>query len=156
MTQSATASRSTRPSTRLDAVGDPGLVASLVANLLDNAIRHNVADGAVEISTSATPDGARLTVSNTGAVVPFVEVERLFQPFQRLGDQRVGPADGHGLGLTIVKAIATAHGANLTARPGPQGGLDIQVTFRPTRRRLPASGRGPRVTVQLPAAPPWH
>jgi signal transduction histidine kinase len=113
------------------ATGDPGLIASLVANLLDNAIRHNVADGTVEISTSATADGARLTVTNTGAVVPSVDVERLFQPFQRLGGQRVGPADGHGLGLTIVKAIATAHGANLTARPGPQGGLDIQVTFRP-------------------------
>jgi len=113
------------------AAGDPDLVASLVANLLDNAIRHNVADGTVEISTSATADGARLSVSNTGAVVPFVEVDRLFQPFQRLGDQRVGQADGHGLGLTIVKAIATAHGANLTARPGPHGGLDIQVTFRP-------------------------
>ncbi len=112
------------------AVGDPDLVKSLVANLLDNAIRHNVADGTVEIATTATPDGARLMVSNTGAVVPFIEVERLFQPFQRLGDQRVGPADGHGLGLTIVRAIATAHGANLTARPGPQGGLDIQVTFR--------------------------
>lgn len=125
------------------AVGDPGLVASLVANLLDNAIRHNVANGAVEISTSATPDGARLTVSNTGAVVPFVEVERLFQPFHRFGAQRVGPADGHGLGLTIVKAIATAHGANLTARPGPQGGLDIQVTFRPNASAPPyAPSRG--------------
>jgi signal transduction histidine kinase len=112
-------------------IGDASLAESLVANLLDNAIRHNVADGAVEISTTATPDGARLRVSNTGAVVPSVDVERLFQPFQRLGDQRVAPADGHGLGLTIVKAIATAHGANLTARPGPQGGLDIQVTFRP-------------------------
>ena len=102
----------------------------MVANLLDNAIGHNVTGGAVESSTTATPDGARLTVSNTGAVVPFVELERLFQPFQRLGAQRVGPVDGHGLGLTIVKAIATAHGANLTARPGPHGGLDIQVTFR--------------------------
>jgi signal transduction histidine kinase len=112
------------------AIGDPDLVASLVANLLDNAIRHNVADGAVEISTSATADGARLSVSNTGAVVALVEVERLFQPFQRLGDQRVGPAGGHGLGLAIVKAIATAHGANLTARPGPRGGLEVQVAFR--------------------------
>ena len=99
--------------------------------------------GAVEISTSATPDGARLTVSNTGAVVPLIELERLFQPFQRLGDQRVGPADGHGLGLAIVKAIATAHGANLTARPGPRGGLDIQVTFSHTCRRWshPVDGR---------------
>jgi signal transduction histidine kinase len=113
------------------AIGDPGLVASLVANLLDNAIRHNVANGTVEISTTATADGARLTVSNTGPVVPFIEVERLFQPFQRLGDQRINATDGHGLGLTIAKAIATAHDANLAARPGPQGGLDIQVTFRP-------------------------
>jgi signal transduction histidine kinase len=85
----------------------------------------------VDISTSATADGARLSVSNTGPVVPIVDVDRLFQPFRRLGDQRVGQADGHGLGLTIVNAIATAHDATLTARPGPQGGLDIQVTFRP-------------------------
>jgi signal transduction histidine kinase len=113
------------------AIGDPGLVASLVANLLDNAIRHNVADGTVEISTAATADGARLTISNTGAIVPFIEVERLFQPFQRLGDQRINATDGHGLGLSIAKAIAAAHDANLAARPGPQGGLDIQVTFRP-------------------------
>ncbi len=112
------------------AIGDAALVASLIANLLDNAIRHNVANGAVEISTSATADGARLLVSNTGAVIPVVEVERLFQPFQRLGEQRVGAADGHGLGLAIVKAIATAHGANLIARPGPHGGLEVQVTFR--------------------------
>jgi signal transduction histidine kinase len=113
------------------AVGDPGLVGSLVANLLDNAIRHNVAGGTVEISTAATADGARLTVRNTGAVIPIVEVDRLFRPFQRLGGQRVGTADSHGLGLTIVQAIATAHHANLTARPGPLGGLEIQVTFRP-------------------------
>ena len=113
------------------AIGDPGLVASLVANLLDNGIRHNVAHGAVRVSTSDTADGARLSVCNTGAVVPFAEVELLFQPFRQLRDQRVGPADSHGLGLAIVKAIATAHGANLTARPGPQSGLDIQVTFRP-------------------------
>ena len=127
-----------RHSVRIDAtldeahaIGDPGLVASLVANLLDNAIRHNVPDGTVEISTRDTPDGARLTMSNTGTVVRSSGVEHLFQPFQRIGDQRVGPADGHGLGLTIVKAIATAHGADLTAGPRPQGGLDIQITFRP-------------------------
>jgi signal transduction histidine kinase len=54
----------------------------------------------------------------------------LFQPFQRLGAQRVGPADGHGLGLAIVQAIATAHGATLVARAGPRGGLDVDVTFR--------------------------
>ena len=139
------------------AIGDPGLVASLVANLLDNAIGHNVTGGAVEISTTATSDGARLTVSNTGAIVQPVDLERLFQPFQRLGDQRVGPADGHGLGLTIAKAIATAHGANLTARPKPQGGLDLQVTFRPANRLLPtpfARGRHKARTALISGVPP--
>ena len=113
------------------ATGDPDLVGSMIANLLDNAICHNIAGGTVEISTIATAEGARLSVSNTGTVVPPAEVDRLFKPFQRLGDQRVGPADGHGLGLAIVKAIATAHDATLTARPGRQGGLDVGVTFRP-------------------------
>jgi signal transduction histidine kinase len=117
----------------VQAIGEAHLVESLVANLLDNAIRHNVADGAVEVSTGAAPGGARLSVSNTGAVIPAGDVERLFQPFQRLGAQRVGPADGHGLGLAIVEAIATAHGATLVARPGPRGGLDVEVTFRVSR-----------------------
>jgi signal transduction histidine kinase len=112
------------------AVGDASLVESLVANLLDNAIRHNVTGGAVEISSTTTPAGTRLSVSNTGPIVSAGDVGRLFGPFQRLGDQRVGPTTGHGLGLAIVQAIATAHGAILTARPRPQGGLDVQVTFR--------------------------
>ncbi|MFZ0386161.1 MAG: HAMP domain-containing sensor histidine kinase [Solirubrobacteraceae bacterium] len=111
-------------------IGDASLVESLVANLLDNAIRHNLTGGAVEISTRTTPAGTRLSVSNTGAIVPSGDVPRLFEPFQRLGGQRVGSTTGHGLGLTIVHAITTAHGAILTARPRPHGGLDVQVTFR--------------------------
>ena len=113
---------------RATAIGDPRLIASLISNLLDNAIRHNITGGVVEIATSAS-DGARLSVTNTGPAIPLVEVERLFQPFQRLGDQRVGQAEGHGFGLAIVKAISTAHGASLTARPRPEGGLEVQVTF---------------------------
>jgi signal transduction histidine kinase len=112
------------------AIGDASLVESLVANLLDNAIRHNLTGGAVEISTRTTPAGTRLSVSNTGAIVPSGDVQRLFEPFQRLGEQRVGSTTGHGLGLTIVHAITTAHGAILTARPRPHGGLHVQVTFR--------------------------
>jgi signal transduction histidine kinase len=126
--------RGVRIDTRFEtatAAGDPDLVASLVANLVENAIRHNVADGTVTISTGATADGARLTVGNTGAVIAPAEVERLFQPFRRSSERRVGTADGHGLGLTIVKAIAAAHGAEPVARPGPHGGLAIEVTLRP-------------------------
>ena len=112
------------------AVGDPSLVESLVANLVENAIRHNVKGGVVDVRTATTTSGAQLTIGNTGPIVPPVELERLFEPFQRLAGQRLQPSDGHGLGLAIVQAVATAHEATLTARPRAEGGLDVNVTFR--------------------------
>jgi signal transduction histidine kinase len=112
------------------AAGDPNLVESLVANLVDNALRHNVPGGRVDVATTtATAGQASITVTNTGTVIPPDEVERLFQPFQRLGGQRIQHTDGHGLGLAIVRAIASAHGATLHPRARPEGGLDIEVTF---------------------------
>ncbi len=111
------------------ATGDPSLVESLVANLLDNAVRHNVPGGRVALSTATVDGRATLTVRNTGAVIPPAELERLFQPFQRLGAQRLGRRGGHGLGLAIVRAIATAHGATLTPVAPPEGGLAIEVRF---------------------------
>lgn len=109
--------------------GDPKLVESLVANLVDNALRHNAAGGRVAIATTASAGRSSITVQNTGPVIPPDEVERLFQPFQQLGSQRVRHTDGHGLGLAIVRAIAAAHRATLTPRTRPEGGLDIEVTF---------------------------
>jgi signal transduction histidine kinase len=109
--------------------GDPSLAESLVVNLLDNAIRHNLPGGHVEISTALTTAGAAISVSNTGALVPPDAVEDLFQPFRQLGTQRTRHGEGHGLGPAIVRAIADAHGAALTARARPAGGLDIRVTF---------------------------
>lgn len=108
---------------------DPSLAESLVANLLDNAIRHNLPGGQAEISTALTTAGAVVSVSNTGTLVPPGAVEDLFQPFRQLGAQRTRRGEGHGLGLAIVRAIADAHGAALTARARPAGGLDIQVAF---------------------------
>ena len=111
------------------AVGDPRLVESLAANLVDNAIRHNVAGGRVNVATSTAEGRARLTVRNTGPVIPPDQVEQLFQPFQRPGRQRIGHSEGHGLGLAIVRAIAGAHRAALVTRARPEGGLDIELTF---------------------------
>jgi signal transduction histidine kinase len=71
----------------------------------------------------------RIRVCNSGPVVPPGEVDRLFQPFQRLGRERTGSAGGHGLGLAIVRAIADAHGAILVAAARQEGGLDIEVSF---------------------------
>jgi signal transduction histidine kinase len=109
--------------------GDPALAESLIANLVGNAIQHNTDGGLVEITTGITDGLAVLTVSNTGPLVPAEEVDRLFQPFQRLGSQRLRQPSGHGLGLAIVSAIVGVHGAALTANPRPAGGLDISISF---------------------------
>jgi signal transduction histidine kinase len=111
------------------ATGDPSLAESLAANLVDNAIRHNLPGGQAEITTALTDEGAVITVSNTGTLIPPDAMEYLFQPFQQLGTQRIRHGEGHGLGLAIVRAIADAHAAALTASPRPQGGLDIEVIF---------------------------
>ncbi|HXA55118.1 MAG TPA: HAMP domain-containing sensor histidine kinase, partial [Solirubrobacteraceae bacterium] len=108
--------------------GDPRLAERLVRNLVDNAVRHNVHGGGVEVATGSDRARAVLTVANTGAPVAPADVERLLEPFQR-GAGRTDHGDGHGLGLSIVKAIATAHNATLVARARPEGGLEIAVAF---------------------------
>jgi signal transduction histidine kinase len=115
--------------TETAATGDRSLVESLIANLVDNALRHNQAEGRVQISTTTRAGRALISVSNTGAVITPNEVDRLFQPLQRPGQERIRINAGHGLGLAIVRAIATAHGATITARPRPEGGLDVEVSF---------------------------
>ncbi|WP_433796932.1 sensor histidine kinase [Actinoplanes sp. CA-252034] len=108
---------------------DPRLLGSLIANLVDNAVRHNVPGGRVEVETSAAGGAARLVVRNSGPVVPPAEIDRLFEPFQQLHRQRTGHGDGHGLGLAIVRAIAAAHQATVVATARPSGGLDVTVVF---------------------------
>ena len=113
------------------AVGDARLAERLIANLIDNAIRHNTDGGQVEINTGTHERRAFLSITNTGPAVPPEQIQRLFQPFHRLGVARTEHKGGHGLGLSIVRAIADAHGAELTARSRPQGGLAIEVSFPP-------------------------
>jgi signal transduction histidine kinase len=110
-------------------LGDKLLAERLVANLVGNAVRHNVAGGQVEISTATRDGRAVLTVANTGPAIPPEAVGRLFQPFLRLDGRRVHHDSGHGLGLSIVRAIAAAHRAEITARARRGGGLSIEVTF---------------------------
>jgi signal transduction histidine kinase len=109
--------------------GDPLLVQQLVTNLIDNAVRHNIRGGDVRVATGTSDGHAVLSVTNSGQVVPPAEIDRLFQPFQRLGPRPARRDGGHGLGLSIVRAIATAHGATIAARARPGGGLTVEVTF---------------------------
>jgi signal transduction histidine kinase len=109
--------------------GNPRLVERLVANLLSNAIQHNVDGGNISVTTDTRDRHAVLAVTNTGPKIPAGEVDRLFQPFQRLDATRTSGTNGLGLGLSIVKAIADAHDATITAHARAEGGLDVQVSF---------------------------
>jgi signal transduction histidine kinase len=109
--------------------GDPLLAERLVANLVDNAVRHNIPGGSVQVTTGTSRGRAVLSVASTGPVIPPGQVDRLFQPFQRLSARRASTDTSHGLGLSIVRAIATAHSAAITTKAPPSGGLSINVAF---------------------------
>ena len=112
--------------------GDERLLERLVANLVDNAARHNVAAGGwVRVWTGVRGGRPTLSVSNSGPVLAPGEVDALLEPFRRTGADRARHRDGHGLGLSIVAAIASAHGAMLHASARAAGGLDVEVSFAP-------------------------
>ena len=111
-------------------LGDPALVARLVTNLIDNALRHNVPDGWVRVSTGMVAGRPTVRVVNSGPEIPPEHLGRIFQPFQRLHATRVNGRAGQGIGLSIVAAIAAAHDAELRAVPRAEGGgLDVSVAF---------------------------
>jgi signal transduction histidine kinase len=128
--------------------GDPLLVERLVANLLNNAVRHNMIDGRVDVVTRVEEGWAVISVTNSGPVVPPAEINRLFQPFQRLDRRRAHYKDGHGLGLSIVRAISNAHDASIHADPLPEGGLSVSVSFpQPTNMQLIAAASSPMTST---------
>ena len=111
--------------------GDAALLGRLAGNLIENAIRHNEPGGRLEVVTGPAPDGdeVRLAVANSGPVIDAAEVDGLFEPFRRLGADRVAGsgARGAGLGLSIVRSVVVAHGGRIAARPQPGGGLVVEV-----------------------------
>jgi hypothetical protein len=97
--------------------------------LVANAVRHNIPGGRLDVVTYTASGCATFTIANTGPLVPTGELTRLFQPFQRLSSHAGSSANGAGLGLAIVQAIANAHEATLTARARIGGGLRIDIGF---------------------------
>ncbi|HZO35789.1 MAG TPA: HAMP domain-containing sensor histidine kinase [Solirubrobacteraceae bacterium] len=103
--------------------GEPALIERLLANLLENVVRHAPhGNASVRIR-----DGATIEVANGGAVIAPDVVARLGQPFQRL-DRHSG-AQGSGLGLSIARAIAETHGGDFAIDAPPTGGLSVRVTL---------------------------
>ncbi|MDP3712711.1 MAG: HAMP domain-containing sensor histidine kinase [Mycobacteriales bacterium] len=104
--------------------GDAGLLERLAGNLVENAVRHNLPGGWVRVDTGTVDGRARLQVASTGADVPSDQVEALFEPFRRHGTARTARR-GAGLGLAIVRAVATVHGGSVHAEARPGGGLVV-------------------------------
>jgi signal transduction histidine kinase len=116
--------------------GDPALAERLVANLVENAVRHNDERGWVRITTDEQDGRSVVRVSNTGSRVAADEIASMHEPFRRLGRDRTGHGAGAGLGLSIVDAIARAHGAEVRTTPRSEGGIDVEVTFPRTVERV--------------------
>jgi len=110
--------------------GNPVLLERLVQNLVENGIRHNAPEnGWVHVKTGTRPDGwVILEVSNSGPVIPRYEVPGLFEPFRRFGGDRLH-SPGAGLGLSIVRAVARAHGGEVGAVARDEGGLIVTVVL---------------------------
>ncbi|MFF7447852.1 MULTISPECIES: ATP-binding protein [unclassified Streptomyces] len=111
--------------------GNGVLLERIALNLVQNAVRYNVLEGGwVEVTTEVKHGQAVLVVSNTGPVVPAYEIDNLFEPFKRLrGADRTGSDKGVGLGLSIVRSVARAHGGHIYAQPREGGGLVMRVTL---------------------------
>jgi signal transduction histidine kinase len=112
--------------------GDALLLERLVHNLLENGIRHNIDDGTgwVRVASRIAPEGrVEIEVTNSGPVVPPYDVPALFEPFRRFGAERLVTAKGAGLGLSIARSVAHAHGGDVTAQARASGGLIVTATL---------------------------
>lgn len=105
--------------------GDRSLIERLIGNLVDNAVRHNVQHGWVQVETSSDGHDAFIRVANSGPLLPPERIDELFIPFHRMAGDR--GRDGYGLGLSIVAAIVDAHHGTRSAFARPDGGLEVTI-----------------------------
>ena len=109
--------------------GSQPLLCRMVDNVIDNAIGHNGNGGWISVCTGADEHLASLVVETGGDVLDADQVSQLTQPFRRLGADRTGSDHGSGLGLSIVEAIAAAHGGTLDLRARAEGGLRVGIAL---------------------------
>ncbi|MFF4415750.1 sensor histidine kinase [Streptosporangium sp. NPDC001559] len=109
--------------------GNRTLLTRMIDNVIDNAIAHNHEGGWIRLDTTANGTTAQLVVETGGRVLDQEQVDRLARPFQRLGADRTHPGNGSGLGLSIVAAIAVAHGGTLDLRARSGGGLRVAISL---------------------------
>jgi signal transduction histidine kinase len=108
---------------------DRDRILQVIHNLLDNAIRHTPAGGAVTVGLRVTGQDITLTVRDTGPGIPQEDSERIFERFHRLDPARARSSGGAGLGLAVVKSLVEAHGGNVSVASGPTGGSTFTVVL---------------------------
>jgi signal transduction histidine kinase len=123
--------------------GSQALLSRLVENVIDNAVCHNADGGWIRVATGTDGDSAILVVENGGELLDQEQVAGLTQPFRRIGADRIGSDKGSGLGLSIVAAIAEAHGGSLELRARADGGLRVSVALPAARTALAAAAGAP-------------
>ena len=126
--------------TPLYVLGSEILLARMVGNVIENAVRYNQPHGSVRVVLARDEEHARLLIESAGPILNDAAVAQLAQPFRRLEQERVGQQNGHGLGLSIVAAIVQAHGGALDLNALPQGGLRVKLTL-PAAALALTSGR---------------
>ena len=116
------------------AAGDRRLVERLMANLIENGVRHNRDGGFLSVATRLEGDRAMVRVENSGSPLRSAGKERLLEPFER--EEAGGDRRGVGLGLSIIRSVVRAHDGELRLEPRDEGGLEVEVA-------LPAAGPTP-------------
>jgi signal transduction histidine kinase len=134
--------------------GDPELFRTMAANLIDNAVRHNTADGWIKIGTESAAGEARLEISNSGAVLTPEEAASLPEPFRRRGTARTGDGLGLGLGLSIATSVAQAHGGQLAIIPLERGGLRVSIALPAAHVSGDRPDRDPQPSRAAPQSAP--
>lgn len=123
-------------------IGDPVLLERLVANLVENAVRYNAADGEITVRSGIYEGYPAIQVENAGPVIAGYEVQGLFEPFRRASGDRVKSGRSAGLGLSIVRSVVRAHGASVNVWPRQGGGLVVTVRFPAVEQRDAAAPAG--------------
>jgi two-component system OmpR family sensor kinase len=130
---------------------DPDRMAQALRNLLSNAVAHIEPGGLARLSAEARGDRVALIVDDDGPGIPAEERERIFDRFARLDASRARDGGGAGLGLSIVKVIAAAHGGAVWAERSPEGGARFVLELRTAPG---APGRGPTARARRPGTSP--
>ncbi len=106
--------------------GRAALLRRALENVVRNAVRYSAPGSAVTVAVTAAHGAAILTVSDRGPGVPEAELDHLFEPFHRVGND---PTPGFGLGLAIARRAVELHGGRIVARNRDGGGLEVEITL---------------------------